>query len=415
MVCDHNENNKQDHNPWSQDKNRNNKNKNNRSNLKIYNVVYILKKLINKLKQLGSKSNNTQKYNFVTFKLVLTISASLLAIWLLSGLYTIQEAECGVVTRFGKFNCFAKPGLNWKLNFIDNVKIINTKKIRELNISGLMLTSDENLVYAEVNLNYTIINPKYYLYSVINVEDSLLQATKSSLRNVIGRTSIEDILNKGYSIICDNTKNQIDEVIRPYKMGINIIKVDFRSLNLPDEIQSAFDNVIKAKKNREQSIQKAKSYFNKTQIIARKKAKNIIEEANMYQKHKLLKAESEAKKIAKILAQYKSYPKITKEFLYIEAMKNILNHSTKILVNNKKNQLILIPSDLLSNKSSIFTDKKTAINNINHLPIVSDNTGCNKNKISSNNDSNNIMDQRRQNAIRDDIKREERIHSCIDK
>ncbi|MXP51330.1 FtsH protease activity modulator HflK [Pantoea sp. SoEX] len=400
MYSNHSGNNKENQNPRDSHENSNNNIKK-----KQYNLGYIIKKLIKKFIKYDNKPNNKRKSNFFSNKFIITISVSLLSIWILSGFYTIQESEYGVLTRFGKFNYLAEPGLNWKFNFIDEVKIINTKTVRELSSSGVMLTADENLVYAEITLRYTVVNPKYYLYSVINAEDSLLQATKSSLRTIIGRTKIEDILTKRNDVICDNTKHQIDAVIGPYRMGVNIIGVDIQKLQPPEELQSVFNDVMQAKKNKEKSILKAKNYFDRMQIIAKNQSNDILEEAHVYQKHRILNAEGEAKRFAKILPQYKSYPKITREFLYIEAIQNILNNSRKILVDTDKNSIMLIPTDSSYKKNSMLIEQTKPIKN--KLKIDSNNNINDQNKI-LNTKNNNIMDQRKANTIRSDIKREKR-------
>ncbi len=108
-------------------------------------------------------------------------------IWAASGFYTIKEAERGVVTRFGKFSHLVEPGLNWKPTFIDDVPAVNVESVRELAASGVMLTSDENVVRVEMNVQYRVTDPERYLFSVTSADDSLRQATDSALRGVIGQ------------------------------------------------------------------------------------------------------------------------------------------------------------------------------------------------------------------------------------
>ncbi|MBX4288849.1 protease modulator HflK, partial [Mycobacterium tuberculosis] len=98
---------------------------------------------------------------------------------------------------FGKFSHLVEPGLNWKPTFIDNVQAVNVESVRELAASGVMLTSDENVVRVEMNVQYRVTDPERYLFSVTSADDSLRQATDSALRGVIGKYTMDRILTEG--------------------------------------------------------------------------------------------------------------------------------------------------------------------------------------------------------------------------
>ncbi len=116
---------------------------------------------------------------------------AVVVIWAASGFYTIKEAERGVVTRLGKLSHIVQPGLNWKPTFIDEVVPVNVEAVRELAASGVMLTSDENVVRVEMNVQYRVTDPAAYLFSVTNPDDSLRQATDSAVRGVIGKYTMD--------------------------------------------------------------------------------------------------------------------------------------------------------------------------------------------------------------------------------
>ena len=150
---------------------------------------------------------------------VFTIAAAaIVIIWAASGFYTIKEAERGVVTRFGKFSHLVEPGLNWKPTFVDEVTPVNVEAVRELAASGVMLTSDENVVRVEMNVQYRVTDPQRYLFSVTSADDSLRQATDSALRGVIGKYTMDRILTEGRTVIRANGQAQrILEEARAYK------------------------------------------------------------------------------------------------------------------------------------------------------------------------------------------------------
>nr|GFA20149.1 stomatin-like protein 2, mitochondrial [Tanacetum cinerariifolium] len=188
------------------------------------------------------------------------------------GFYTIKEAERGVVTHFGKFSHLVEPGLNWRPVFINNVQAVNVETVRELATSGIMLTSDENVVRVEMNVQYKITNPSNYLFSVAYPDDSLRQATDSALRGVIGRSTMDRILTEGRTLVRHDTQKEIEETIRPYHMGLTVLDVNFQTARPPEEVKSAFDDAIAARENREQYVREAESYANEVQPKAHGKA-----------------------------------------------------------------------------------------------------------------------------------------------
>ncbi|PPI87811.1 FtsH protease activity modulator HflK [Candidatus Pantoea edessiphila] len=386
MTWNQSGNNNQDRDPWKGEKN-------NKSNINIFNLGNTFKELVKNIIGLNNnKNNNIKQSDIIANQLIFIMSICVLCIWILSGFYTIKEAECGVLTRFGKFNNIVTPGLNWRLNFIDQVEIINVKKIRELNTSNLMLTSDVNLINTEINLKYVITNPKYYLYSMINIEDSLLKATNSALRSIIGRTNIENILFKNSSIICRDTKHQINKIIHPYNMGINILDVNIKKINIPEEVKTAFESINKAKENRIQLILNAKNYSNKIQMIAKNKAYHIIKKEQIYQENRLLKTTGEIARILKLLPEYKSHPKILRELLYLETIKNILNNTRKILIDSNKHKILFLSESLLNDDLNCINKTKSAEHNIKKL-LSTNNTIYHSNKKFHNTE--NIIEKRK--------------------
>ncbi|QKO15514.1 Modulator of FtsH protease HflK [Dickeya solani] len=145
----------------------------------------IFRKLSKKLGDLGGKSSGSgtgSQGGGNGGRILGLVVAAAVVVWGVSGFYTIKEAERGVVTRFGKFSHLVGPGLNWKPTFVDSVRAVNVESVRELATSGVMLTSDENVVRVEMNVQYRVTQPDKYLFSVTNADDSLRQATDSALR-----------------------------------------------------------------------------------------------------------------------------------------------------------------------------------------------------------------------------------------
>jgi membrane protease subunit HflK len=225
--------------------------------------------------------------------------------------------------------------LTGNLPFIDNVQAVNVESVRELAASGVMLTSDENVVRVEMNVQYRVTDPERYLFSVTSADDSLRQATDSALRGVIGKYTMDRILTEGRTVIRSDTQRELEETIRPYNMGITLLDVNFQTARPPEEVKAAFDDAIAARENEQQYIREAEAYTNEVQPRANGQAQRILEEARAYKTQTVLEAQGEVARFAKILPEYKAAPEITRERLYIETMEKVLSHTRKVLVNDK--------------------------------------------------------------------------------
>ena len=338
-------------------------------------------------------------------RIVGIVAAAAVIIWAASGFYTIKEAERGVVTRFGKFSHLVEPGLNWKPTFIDNVQAVNVESVRELAASGVMLTSDENVVRVEMNVQYRVTDPERYLFSVTSADDSLRQATDSALRGVIGKYTMDRILTEGRTVIRSDTQRELEETIRPYNMGITLLDVNFQTARPPEEVKAAFDDAIAARENEQQYIREAEAYTNEVQPRANGQAQRILEEARAYKTQTVLEAQGEVARFAKILPEYKAAPEITRERLYIETMEKVLSHTRKVLVNDKGSNLMVLPLDQMlkgAGAPAAKSDSSGASDLLRLPPASSSNSASN----ASTSTGGTIMDQRRANAQRNDYQRQ---------
>ncbi|PKH23119.1 FtsH protease activity modulator HflK [Enterobacterales bacterium CwR94] len=341
-------------------------------------------------------------------RLVGIAAVAAVVIWAASGFYTIKEAERGVVTRFGQFSHLVEPGLNWKPTFIDQVRAVNVESVRELAASGVMLTSDENVVRVEMNVQYRVTNPERYLFATTSADNSLRQATDSALRGVIGRATMDRILTEGRTVIRSDTQRELEETIRPYDMGITLLDVNFQAARPPEEVKASFDDAIAARENREQYVREAEAYSNEVQPRANGRAQRILEEARAYKSRVVLEAEGEVQRFAKLLPEYKSAPEITRERLYIETMERVLSNTRKVLVNDKGNNLMVLPLDQLMRGQSGNGASRSQDSSSNSLLRVPPASNGERPAASSSASPENIMDQRRANAQRSDSQREGR-------
>lgn len=363
----------------------------------------IFRKLSKKLGGFGGGKNGGQGPRaHMGGRAVGVVAVIAVVIWAASGFYTIKEAERGVVTRFGKFSHMVEPGLNWKPTFIDSVRAVNVESVRELAASGVMLTSDENVVRVEMNVQYRVTDPRRYLFSVTSADDSLRQATDSALRGVIGKYTMDKILTEGRTVIRSDTQRELEETIKPYNMGITLLDVNFQAARPPEEVKSSFDDAIAARENEQQYIREAEAYANEVQPRANGQAQRILEEARAYKTQTVLEAQGEVARFAKILPEYKAAPEITRERLYIETMEKVLSHTRKVLVNDKGgNNLMVLPLEqMLKGGTPAPANTSTTADNEHLLRLPLASPSDDRASGSTTSSRGDIMDQRRANAQR---------------
>ncbi|MGD6858396.1 MAG: FtsH protease activity modulator HflK [Enterobacteriaceae bacterium] len=375
-----------------------NKNKNYENSPPGLEEIFV--SLYKKIKQFIESKNMQYNKNKKNKYLILFFIFTLL-IWVLSGFYTIKEAERGVVLRFGKFNRLVYPGLNWKFSFIEVVKPVNVESVKELSASGMMLTSDENMVNVEMNVQYKVLDPKNYLFSVFNADESLRQATDSALRGVIGKYNMDKVLTEGRTIVRSDTHKIIEDIICPYNMGIRILDVNFQAARPPEKVKASFDDAIAAQENEQQYIREAEAYSNEVQPKAKGRAQRILEESKAYMVTTISEAQGEVQRFNKILPEYELYPEIIKKRLYIDTMEKILSKNKKILVDKKSNFNIFFYTNLNND------EKKKASEKIDK-DILYVNTGLNNFSKKSNkklekdyNYNKKIYNERNKNSFRE--------------
>lgn len=345
----------------------------------------IFRKLSKKFNKFKRKNitNKTKKNPqfYLGFILIL-----ILVTWISSGFYTIKEAERGVILRLGKFHHIVQPGLNWRPSFIDTIYPVNVESVRELAASGIMLTSDENVVRVEMNVQYKVIHPKNYLFSVTNADNSLRQATDSALRGVIGKYTMDRILTEGRTLVRSDTQKILEETIQPYNMGIELLDVNFQTARPPEEVKAAFDDAIAARENEQQYIREAEAYANEVQPQANGKAQRILEEGRAYKARTILEAQGEVQRFTKVLPEYKIAPKITRERLYIDTMERILSKNKKFFIYNShtnNHNVLLFPLDQLLKSSEL----KSSTHNINSTNLYQNQNDVNSKNYQDNSET----------------------------
>jgi len=275
-----------------------------------------------------------------------------LVIWSLMGFYQIDEQERAVVLRFGKYHETVRPGLKWNPPLIDEVIKVNTTKVRAVTLREIMLTQDENIVEVKLSVQYVINDPEKFILKVRDPEVSLQHAVQSALRHVVGDTSMDLVLTEGRAQIGIDVRQRLQGYLDLYETGIQVSIVNVDDSKPPGQVQSAFDDVIKAREDEERVKDEAQAYANAVVPEARGQAQRQIEEASAYKEQVIANAEGEADRFNNLLAEYQKAPKVTRERLYLDAVQAVYGSTSKVMVDVEGGSNIMyLPLDKLAEQS----------------------------------------------------------------
>ena len=284
----------------------------------------------------GDQEVEIPEFNFK----ITPVLIGILVIWLLTGIYVVGPDEVGVVRTFGEFTRVTQSGLNWK--FPSPIETANTPKVTEVKRiefgfrslkngqyrtvekESLMLTGDENIVDAEMIVQYKIKDPVKYLFNIVEPELTVREAAEASLRTVVGRNKIDETLTTGKFTIQEETKEQVQSILDKYESGIHIVAVQLQDVSPPKEVIGAFKDVASAKEDKNRMINQAEGYRNDVIPKARGEAEAMIRDAEGFKESRIKRAEGDATKFTTILKEYKKAKSITEKRLYLETMEKVL-------------------------------------------------------------------------------------------
>ncbi|MGS2719235.1 FtsH protease activity modulator HflK [Paraglaciecola aestuariivivens] len=306
----------------------------------------VFKNLMNKFGKFGGNKGGSSGGSSLGGFGILVILGIVVVGWFLSGIYTIREAERGVVLRFGEFSHFVEPGLQWKPTFIDKVLPVDVQTVRSMPSSGSMLTEDENVVRVEMEVQYRILEPYKYSFAVTSPEESLSQAFDSAIRYVVGHSKMDDILTSGRETARQSVRDELTGIIESYDMGISIVDMNFRDARPPEEVKEAFDDAIAAQEDEQRFINEAQAYSREIEPRARGQVNRMAQEAQAYKERVILEAQGEIARFEELLPQYIAAPEVTRSRIYIETLEEVYGNTSKILIDTQgTGNMMYLPLD----------------------------------------------------------------------
>lgn len=292
-------------------------------------------------------------------------SVSVLAVcavigWSVSGFYIVPEGQTGVVTTFGAYSKSTMPGINWHLSApIQDVELVDVSSVRtaEIGMRGttdrlreaLMLTDDENIVDVQFNVQYRIkpeTGAKDYLFNTRAPDASVTQAAESAMREVVGRKAMDSVLFESKAEIAEAVRNSMQAMLDRYSTGIEVMSVAIQNAQPPQQVQAAFNDAVKAGQDRERQINLGEAYMNAVIPKAQGTASRLKEEAEGYKARVVETARGDADRFTSVYTEYAKAPQVTRDRIYVDAMRDIYQNVTKVYVDQKSgSNLLYLPLD----------------------------------------------------------------------
>ncbi len=301
---------------------------------------------------------------------VAAAAAIAMCAWLASGFYIVPEGQKGVVTTFGRYTESMNAGFRWHLPYpIQDVQLVDVSSVRKAEIGmrgssqrlkeALMLTDDENIVDVMFNVQYRIKEgpgAAEFLFKTRDPMGAVIQTAESAMREVVGRKKMDSVLFESKQEIAEEVKRLMQEMLDRYHSGIQILSVAIQNAQPPEQVQAAFNDAVKAGQDRERQINEGEAYANDVVPKAKGMAERLRQEAEAYKSRVVSQAEGDSSRFAQVYAQYEKAPKVTRDRMYVDAMQQIYNNTSKVMVDSKSSgNLLYLPLDQLMKRSESST------------------------------------------------------------
>jgi membrane protease subunit HflK len=278
--------------------------------------------------------------------------------YIATGIYQVDQQERGVKFTLGKVHDIPiQPGLAFYFPLIQSVQVVNTTKLNTNHHESLMLTEDENIVDVSLDVQWLVRDPIKHVVAIRDPENSLVQATESALRHVVGSSTLDSVVTEGRAQMGAAVQMRLQDRLDRYETGIMVSKVNIDRSGPPPQVKDAFDDVQRAKEDESRYINEARAYAEQILPEARGNAERVIAEANAYRDQVVARSDGEAQRFSKLLAEYQLAERVTRDRLYIESLQSVLSKSAKVMVDVKGgNNMLYLPLDQLRRQSGDSED-----------------------------------------------------------
>jgi len=312
------------------------------------------------------------------------VAAVTVLIWLGTGFFIVQEGQQAVITQFGGYHSTVGAGFNWRAPYpIQRHEVVFVTQIRSVDIgrdniikaTGLresaMLTEDENIVEIKFAVQYRLTDARAYLFESKNPTDAVIQAAETAVREVVGKMRMDAALSEDREQIAPRVRKIMQTILDHYNVGIEVVGINLQQggVRPPEQVQAAFDDVLKAGQERERAKNEAEAYANDVIPRAVGSASRLKQEADAYKSRIVAQAQGDAQRFRSLLSEYQKAPQVTRDRLYINAMQEIYSNVTKVLVESKQgSNMLYLPLDKIMQLSATpGTSVNPSVNSSNAL------------------------------------------------
>ena len=300
---------------------------------------------------------------------VLGLFAVGIVFWMGTGVYTVQPGEEAVIRLVGRYYDTTEPGLHWfwptPIGKRDVVRVDEVRRL-EIGVRGSapipdeaqMITGDQNIVDVQLLVQYNIKSSQDFLFKAVDPAGlTIKDAAETSLRQVVGQRAIDDVLTIEKEAVQEDTRLKLQELLDLYQTGIRVTEVKLLNVRPPDQVQDAFDDVVRAREDKDRIINLADAYRESQLPLARGDAARLMEAAQAFRETRVAQATGQADRFLAVLQEYRKAPDVTRQRLYLEAMEEILPGVTKFIVDadNGGNLLQLLPLNEAGNTTTPFS------------------------------------------------------------
>lgn len=289
--------------------------------------------------------------------ILLVVFGLIFLVGLFDSFKQINESTRGVVLRFGKVHRVMGPGLKLKWpRPIEEVLVVETAQVKSYSAQRVrILTSDENLLDIDFNVQFRAADPEKWLFGVRKPEETIESASESAVRQVVGANTMNEILSEERTAMAASATKELQLLLNRYNTGIVVTGLNFQNLRPPEKVQAAFDDAIAAREDNQRYKNQAEAYASKIVPEARGRAARIRTEAEGAKQAAIAKATGDAKRFELLLAQYQKAPVVTRKRLLLETMQDVLSKNPKVMVDVKEgnNSMMYLPLDKLLQNAGV--------------------------------------------------------------
>jgi modulator of FtsH protease HflK len=288
-------------------------------------------------------------------------------VWLGSGFFIVQEGQQAVVTTFGRYSHTTDAGFQWRFPYpiqahetvsVTQLQSVEVGRSTVVQATGLrdssMLTEDENIVDIRFTVQYRRTDARAYLFENRSADEAVLQAAESAVREIVGRSKVDSVLYEQRDAIAADLVKSIQSQLDRLKAGITVANVNVQNVQVPDSVQAAFNDAVKAGADRDRFKNEGQAYASDVIPKARGTASRLMEEAEGYRARVTAQAEGDAQRFRSVLTEYQKAPAVTRDRLYIETMQQVYSNVSKVMVESRNgSNLLYLPLDRLMQQAGV--------------------------------------------------------------